>query len=175
MKRVASVILLLFVAVSVIYLIVAEVREPSAADPATIATRPAANSTGEPSCKIGVSPASELVPGPRTIVYYFHGTMRCPTCLRMERYAREAVAEDFAAELDAGRVEWQPVNYDDPANEHFVQEYGLSASALVVVSTDAGSTRVWRNLDRIWNLSGDEYEFKEYVVEQVTAMLRGGS
>jgi hypothetical protein len=175
MKSAVSVILLLFVAVSVVYLIVGETRSPSATNPAPVAEGPAATPTGAPSGKAAVTAATERVPDARTIVYYFHGTMRCPTCLKMERYAREAIEETFVAERDAELVRFRAVNYDEPANEHFIREYGLTASALVVVTETHDGPDSWRNLDRIWELVGDEVGFKAYVVNEVNGMLRGES
>jgi hypothetical protein len=93
----------------------------------------------------------------------------------MERYAREAIEEALAAEINAGLLEWRAVDYDEPANEHFLKEYGLTASALVVLSQGQAGATSWRNLDRIWDLVSDEASFKEYVVETVNAMLRGES
>jgi len=175
MKSAVTAVLLLFVAGSIVFLVVSETRKP------TDSTTPAA-----PTAAPGL-PGQEIlktesdVPDPAdarragTVVYYFHGTMRCPTCLRMERYAREAVEQNLGAEIDAGLVEWHSVNYDEPANEHFLKEYGLTASALVIVSQAQSGADSWRNLDRIWGLVSDETAFRAYVVEEVTAMMRGES
>ena len=175
MKSAITAVLLLFVAGSVVFLVVSESRSPTE-------LRTPAPPTASPGLPERESLKTEgNVPDPAdarragTVVYYFHGTMRCPTCLKMERYAREAVQEALGAEIDAGLVEWESVNYDESANEHFVREYGLSASALVVVSPDERSTPDWRNLERIWDLANDEAAFKAYVVEAVNAMLRGES
>jgi len=173
MKNAVTAVLLLFVAGSFVFLVVSETRKP------TQSTTPVSPTALQGLPGPEGPKTDSTVPDPagakraETIVYYFHGTMRCPTCLRMERYAHEAVEEALGAEIDAGLVEWQSVNYDEPVNEHFVQEYGLSASALVVVSTGERSTSDWRSLERIWDLSGDELAFKTYVVDSVRSMLSG--
>lgn len=175
MKSAVTAILLLFVAGSIVFLVVSETRRPadSASPPPTGASQ--ALPGQESSKTANVSPDSAPARHAGTVAYYFHGTMRCPTCLKMEQYAREAIEEAFAAEMDAGLIEWHGVNYDEPANEHFLKEYGLTASALVVVGASSGGPGQWRNLDRIWDLVNDEGAFKAYVVEAVTAMLRGES
>ncbi len=66
------------------------------------------------------------------------------------------------------------MDYDQPANEHFVRQYGLSASALVLVGPD-GKPGSWQKLDRTWELVDDEAAFKAYVVEAVAGVLRGPS
>jgi len=174
MKGVVTIVLLLFVAASVAYLVVSEARSKTA--PTAPATRgadqlqPVANG----SLRATNKPANEKQT-PVLVAYYFHGTLRCPTCLKMEKDAREAIQDAYQAEVASGRVRWQAVNYDEPANEHFVKDYGLVASSLVIVSGEAVASGVWRKLDRIWDLNGDEQAYKNYVIDEVKNMLRGDS
>lgn len=177
MKSLLTVILLLFVAASVVYLVVAETSSITAtADSASAQT--AAN-TDAATADHARSKTRTALEGkgraPAVIAYYFHGTLRCPTCLTMEEYAREAIEETYATELDDGRIRWGAVNYDEPVNGHFVKEYELVASALVVLSDGGASKNAWRKLERIWDLVGDEEAFKSYVIEEVTNLLRNDS
>lgn len=86
------------------------------------------------------------------VTYYFHGTARCPICLKMEQYAREAIQEAFAAERTAGLIEWRAVNYDEHENEHYLRDFGLTASALVVVGGSSTTSPNWRVLDHVREL-----------------------
>lgn len=175
MKFAIKGLLLLFVAASVVYLVVSETR--TAAPPTTAAggqTKSAAPLLDK------VTPANPTLSrtaqtAPVVVVYYFHGISRCTTCLTMERFAREAVEGTFAAELAAGRLAWRSVDYDEPESKHFVTDYGLVASAVVVVPTKPDGDKAWRNLGRIWDLVGDEESFKAYVVGQVREFLDGGA
>ena len=172
MKSAVTVILLIFVAASVAYLVVSEARPKTATtDPATRGadqSQPVASESLQATAK----PANERR-SPVLVAYYFHGTSRCPTCLKMEKYAREAIEETFDSDIQSGRVQWQAVNYDESANEHFVKDYGLVASSLVIVSGEAVASGARRKLDRIWDLIGDEQAFKNYVIDEVKNMLRG--
>jgi hypothetical protein len=172
MKSAVTIILLIFVAGSVAYLVVSEARSKTA--PTDPATRGAdqSQSVASGSLRATNKPANEKQ-SPVLVAYYFHGTLRCPTCLKMEQYAREAIEETFASDVQSGRVQWQAVNYDESANEHFVKDYGLVASSLVIVSGEAVASDVWRRLDRVWDLNGDEQAFKNYVIDEVKNMLRG--
>jgi hypothetical protein len=49
-----------------------------------------------------------------TAVYYFHGTMRCETCLMTEQFAENVLEQEFAQELERGTLSWRPVNVDLP-------------------------------------------------------------
>ena len=173
MKSAVTVILLIFVAASVAYLVVSEARPKTAT--IEVATRAADPSqpVARESLQAIAKPANEKQ-SPVLVAYYFHGTFRCPTCLKMEKYAREAIEETFDGDVQSGRVQWQAVNYDEPANEHFVKQYELFASALVLVSGQADVQR-WQKLERIWDLVGDEPAFKNYVIDEVKNILRSGS
>lgn len=173
MKSVVTVILLLFVAASVTYLVVGETRSRAVPLDSAVTT------VDQPQPMEGESPRATAKPVSEGQIaelqaYYFHVTSRCATCLKIEQYAREAIAESFPSELKNGSVRWQAVNYDEAANEHFVKEYGLVSSSLVIVSNPVDSPGSWRKLDRTWDLVGDEKEFKNYVTGEAKALLRRG-
>jgi len=177
MKNLITVLLLLFVTTSIVYLVVSEVRsKPITDDSAGAGMQGGTNAAIADNAKLRTRPEQPSErPAPTVIAYYFHGTSRCPTCLKIERYTREAIGETYQPEGGRGRVRWEAVNYDEPANEHFVKEYELYASALVVVSDGASDKRTWKKLERIWELVGDEEAFKRYVIDEVTDMLRSDS
>jgi hypothetical protein len=72
------------------------------------------------------------------IAYYFHGTVRCETCLKFEKQAREAIERRFPAEMVEKRLVFKPVNYDKPENAHFLKDYKLPCPSLVVVRQKDG-------------------------------------
>lgn len=109
----------------------------------------------------------------RLVVSYFHGKQRCPTCLKMERYAKEAVAEAFAKEVAAGQVEIRVVDTSLPANAHYIKDYDLGGNALIVAEFRGGTQRRFKNLESIWDLADNEVNFKLYVADEVRAFLRG--
>ena len=108
------------------------------------------------------------------VVYYFHGRYRCATCDRIERFSRRAVQENFGREIASGHVAWRTVDTDVTSNAHFTKEYLLTTRTVVVVRTRAGAKPVWKKLDRVWDLVGDEAAFKRYVANEVFEYLRRG-
>jgi hypothetical protein len=56
---------------------------------------------------------------PRLIVYYFHTTTRCVSCLKIENLTQFTLESDFPSELAEGLIEWRPVNLDTPGNGSF--------------------------------------------------------
>jgi hypothetical protein len=171
-KSIVTVLLLTFVGVSVAYLVITEAGSgPQASAPSNphIAA-PATRAVDERESERPDNPADH-----RLVAYYFHRTQRCHKCLTIETYAEEALKEAFPEALRRGELEWHAVNVEEPANEHFVEEYGLTSSALVLLDLWDGKTREWRNLEQVWELVGDEMRFKTYVQAEALALWGDGS
>jgi hypothetical protein len=122
-KRIVQVVLLLFVAVSVVYLAVGEFRKP-----ATIA----ASQEGS----TGIAP-TDAKPA-KVVTYYFHGDFRCVSCRKLESVAHEAVMTGFAEEWKHGDVQWRTVNVEQSENNHFIADYRLFSRSLVLVRFQDG-------------------------------------
>jgi hypothetical protein len=119
---------------------------------------------GEPAAlAAGSVQASGAAAGDGIRIYYFHHTLRCNTCLSIEALARAAVKEHFADELAAGRVAWQAVNIEQPANEHFERDFELKTQSLVLTEFAHGPCVRWKNLPEVWNLVENEPAFADYV------------
>jgi len=167
-KNLVTVVLLLFVGVSVVYLVVQEAGSPPTGESA--GTGPdTASATEQPTATDGPTP-----PRHKLIAYYFHRTQRCKTCLAIEAYAKEALQEAFPDGLASGELEGRIVNVEEPANEHFVRDYELTSSAVVLVDMKHGAQEQWRNLEKVWDLVGNELKFKAYVEGEALAYLEGG-
>ena len=103
--------------------------------------------------------------------YYFHGNFRCQTCKKMEQYSHEALEKYFGEQLKNGAVVFQPINIDEPENQHFVEDYQLVTRSLVLVKYDKGKQTAWKNLPAIWQNVGDQTAFFNYVKKEVEAYL----
>jgi hypothetical protein len=154
-KNIITAVLLSFVAASIVVLIVKQSGNSAASDTAP-----------------GVATADTAMPGNRLIVYYFHGITRCPTCITLEEYSKEAVETMFPQELLTGRIAWQVVNFDEAWNEHFIRDFDLSFQSLVIVRYADGNQVEYRNLDKIWDLVDNKPGYMEYVKNEVDAYLR---
>ncbi len=133
----------------------------------------------EEKAEVEVEPArvvkAPTAPKYKLVAYYFHRTQRCRTCLAMEAYAEDALRQGFADAFASGELEWHAVNVEESKHEHFVEEYELTASALVMVLLENGKRKEWKDLGRVWELVGDEQEFKGYVRDEATAYVGNGS
>jgi hypothetical protein len=144
-RKAIAAVLLLFVGVSVAYMVVREAR--------------------------GGAPAPERTDA-RVVVYYFHGNYRCETCNTIQRLTQETVAERFAEEMDEGLVEMRSVNVDEPGNRHFTDEYELTTRTVVVARFNEAGKRIgWKALLDVWDLYNRPAEFKDYVEAEVIQAL----
>lgn len=105
------------------------------------------------------------------IATYFHNSVRCPTCHRLEKLSSEAIKKAFASELKDGVLVWRAINVDEPDNRHYNADYQLFTKSIVISEVKDGKERRWKNLEKIWVLVRDEDAFKKYVTSEVAAWL----
>ena len=170
MKSGFTVVLVLFVLASLAYLAVSNSLQKTEiqAGQEPVATQVSVAPLLEPPLQDGKPEAERVV-----VAYYFHGTSRCSTCLRIEQYAREALEAGFPEEIESGTLEWYPVNVEEPQNEHFVEDYELTMRSLVLVEMEGGEQTRWKNLQRVWELVADREAFMAYVQQETGSYLGG--
>jgi len=132
---------------------------------------PAAAASSAASIKTDTAKAP--VADSKIIVYYFHNNMRCPTCYKLENYAKSVVESDFADAIKKGRMEWKTVNVDDKGNEHFNDDYKLYSKSVIISTIKDGKETSWKNLDKIWELVHEEGKYREYIRSEMKACLEG--
>jgi len=108
----------------------------------------------------------------KVIAYYFHGTFRCTTCRTIEQYSHDAIQTYFAKELGDGRLEFRPVNIEEPGNKHFIQDYQLVTRSLVLSLMSDGKETKSKNLADVWKLVRDKDKFFQYVKDEVEKFLK---
>lgn len=150
LKSIITAALFAFVAVSVTVLVMRNSKAPAASNE---------------------TPSTVTAGGDRVIAYYFHRTQRCPTCLRIEELTHEIIHQQFGSETATGKLQLQVVNIEDPGSEHFETDFNLVSQSIVLVTLKDGKQTGWKNLDKIWELIGDEPSFKTYVSDEVRGAL----
>lgn len=111
--------------------------------------------------------ASAALPADGMVVINFHGATRCATCEEISKEAHALVEKDFADDLQNGRMTWQVINYDEPAHRHYVQDYGLVSSTVVVVRREHGRDATWRRLDAVWDHVFDAPAMDNYLRREI--------
>jgi hypothetical protein len=161
-KKVVTLALLVFVAASVGYMVARESCVCSVAkqDTPPVVVLPQA---GQP------ADAGQNEPSETIIVYYFHGDVRCPTCHKLESYAKESLDTYFAKDIADGKIKWMPTNVDMAGNEHFVKDYELVTKSVILSRTVNGQQVAWKNLDQIWQLVMDKDKYIQYISDSIMA------
>ena len=81
----------------------------------------------------------------RVLVYYFHGTHRCPTCLAIEANTKKMLDTDFAKELKEGIIRFQSINMDEEVNQKLAEAYEAAGSSLFVTRIE-GKKKIRQDL-----------------------------
>jgi hypothetical protein len=108
---------------------------------------------------------------PTVIAYYFHRTMRCPTCLAIEANAARVIEEKFSQHITDRTLIWIPFNLDDPGGEEFEKEFDVSVSTLILAKTDDSNHTKYKKLEKVWDLIGNPVKFDSYVQKEVKQFL----
>jgi len=139
---------------------------------------PAENVNGEKRADVAASTAGKettredsTVAVPEAILYYFHRTLRCQTCLALEASIAEALHRYFGNELADGRLLWRPLNVEDPENIHFEEDFSLEYNSAILVRAGSDETASWKNLENVWDLLEQKEPFENYVRREVGAAL----
>ncbi|MFC1587634.1 nitrophenyl compound nitroreductase subunit ArsF family protein [Planctomycetota bacterium] len=154
-KSIITIVLLLFVAGSIVFQVINESRQPKDQTQGT--------KTPEQG---DVSALSN-----RITIYYFHGNKRCKTCISFEAFTREAVGSGFPEALKSGKLELRIFNREDTENEHFVLDYSLISNSVIVAEIKDGKQVRWKNLERIWDLVKNKDEFTNYIRIEIKEYL----
>jgi hypothetical protein len=117
--------------------------------------------------------AKTETPAVKDVVFasYFHGDVRCPTCIKLQSYSSEAILTGFEKEVKDSLVVFREVNWDREENAHFVDDYQLFTKALILSRVRDGKEIAWTNLDSIWQYVGDKDKYVKYVQTHARAFV----
>jgi len=110
--------------------------------------------------------------GNQVIAYYFHGTFRCDSCLKIEKYSREAIEQNFKNEINSGKLVFKVINIEDKGNEHFMNDYQLYTKSLVITLVKDGKEVKYENLKLVWEYLSNQSKFHDYVKSGIESYLK---
>ena len=73
---------------------------------------------------------------PKVEVYYFHFTVRCPTCHAVEDNSKKALAALYPGQVKTGEYAFKGVNLEDAASKSIAKKLGVGGQTLLVVCDD---------------------------------------
>jgi hypothetical protein len=110
------------------------------------------------------------LPADGLVVINFHAATRCNACQEIGTEAQAVVERTFSDDLKSGAMHWRVINFEEPANKHFIQDYGLTTSTVVIVRREAGRDIDWRRLDAVWDHLFEGPSMRAYLQKQITAL-----
>lgn len=110
---------------------------------------------------------------PRYIATYFYTNIRCPSCMTIERLTEKTITTGFKEKLDSGLMQWRTINIDGEGNFHYVKDYKLYTKSVIISEMADGKEVRWKNLPKVWELLGNEEEFRKYLTEEITSFMAG--
>ncbi|MGC8785234.1 MAG: nitrophenyl compound nitroreductase subunit ArsF family protein [Armatimonadota bacterium] len=116
--------------------------------------------------------ASAQIPsqGKHVVLYYFHTTFRCASCLTIEKTARQVVSERFKKQVDSGGLQFYPVDVEEPQNRHYIEDYQLYSKSLVLVEYRDGKEVRHKNLEGIWQQTSLE-GLRDYLAQEISTFV----
>ena len=110
-------------------------------------------------------------------VVLFRGSSYCPTCDLMEKLSKELLhtpGSPFARSVADGKISFKIVNFEKPGNEHYLFDYDLYTTTIVLIEQKDGRQARWTNLQESWEHAEKTGDFKEYLADEIRAFERGG-
>jgi hypothetical protein len=108
----------------------------------------------------------------RVIAYYFHPTARCPSCINIENFTKEVIETLFSKENKAGLISFKQLNIEDSLNEHYIEDYKLEYSSVILAKFVNNKQVKWKNLEHVWKYSGDKESFFKYAKIEIKQFLK---
>lgn len=108
----------------------------------------------------------------KVTAYYFRGNYRCANCTLIEANSRESIETNFKPDLASGLLEFRVINFDEPANRHYIEDYKLTTKSLVAVLYKDGKQVRYKVLSDVWLHLRDKAKFLEYVRAEINMFLQ---
>lgn len=106
-------------------------------------------------------------------VVYFHGKQRCPTCMAIEKYAREVVERDFTELVKKGLVRFRVVDISTEEGAKQAKAYKVSWSSLYVNTWKKGKeTRKDMTRFGFQHARSKTEEFKKGLEAEINGQLK---
>lgn len=113
------------------------------------------------------APSSKL----RVVIYYFHPTFRCTSCLLAESLAHQVVQEQWKDAVDQGVLQWRLANIDLAENQLLTRLLAVDSSAVVVASVRDGKPVRWDKISQVWEQVQEPDTFRGRIHGQIMKFL----
>jgi ABC-type glycerol-3-phosphate transport system substrate-binding protein len=106
----------------------------------------------------------------RIEVIHFHATQQCWSCITVGEYALQTIKEKFPEEYRDGRITYQDINGELPANRDLVTKYQATGSALFINTIKNGQDNIEEDTT-VWRLVNNQANFVNYFESKLRTAL----
>lgn len=99
------------------------------------------------------------------LIYNFHVTNRCPSCIAIEDATTKTLNTYFSKEVKQGRIKRQILNVDDEANSKIAEKYQAFGSGMFI-------TRVYKGKETTTDFTGDGFKFAKNKEERFIEIVK---
>ena len=70
------------------------------------------------------------------LVYYFHGSIRCHTCVSVDENTHQYIKDLFPVKLDKGDIIFKSINIDENESPDLIEKYQIYGQTLLFIKGD---------------------------------------
>jgi hypothetical protein len=109
--------------------------------------------------------------GDALVVYYFHSSFRCPSCVAIESQTKALLDADFAQQLSNEEIVWKTLNFEKPAGKTLAAKFEVKDPVVVLARMKNDEVADWKPLDKVRGLVDNKEAFRKYVRGEIEQML----
>lgn len=102
----------------------------------------------------------------KIMIYSFHVTNRCASCIAIEESTKKTLDTYFKNEVKNGRIKLSVLNVDEKANEKIAEKYQAFGSGLFI-------TRIFKGKETTADLTGDGFKYARNKQDKFIDVLKG--
>jgi len=105
-------------------------------------------------------------------VFYFHGPIRCHTCLQIENEIKMTLNQKFDKEMKNKKIVFECIDYVSDTTNNYEKQYNLENQALIIAKFENNKQVKWKNLDKIWKFTGNFDKMSRYISNEINDYLK---
>ena len=108
----------------------------------------------------------------KLLVYYFHLTNRCPTCIKIEATTQKVLKENFNTEMENGTIVFKSFNVEVPENKTISEKYQAYGATLALTKLTNGKEQIEDMTNFAFTKIHNEEAFIEDLKNQIEEFLK---
>ena len=118
------------------------------------------------------APVQEPQPAATVQATYFHYEARCFSCVKLERWAAQAIQVGLKDSIKSGRLKWGTMDRESPQGSDLANRIGLMNKNVALMEMRGGKMVRSKELVNTWRLLRDSTAFANYVTSETIAFLK---